>query len=205
MDWGEGEEHDIWEDWIVRKEEMSKKSDWLNSKEDPLPNLRLKQMELNFRKVLDSKSMTGVVVEVVVAVPEVEQKLNTNPEPAGQERKVEGTSDTDQSTTQAQNSQPQPQSCQPKSNGAGMKNITPTPKTGTPTQYVRRTGKMTKKEKKELASKNTKMTDWMGKRAKPLQPVQEQNMAMELEMDWEVARDVDRAWRKMLAKSKTDE
>jgi hypothetical protein len=32
VDWGEGEEHDIWEDWLVRKEEMSKKSNWLNSK-----------------------------------------------------------------------------------------------------------------------------------------------------------------------------
>ena len=64
---------------------------------------------------------------------------------------------------------------------------------------------MTKKEKKELASKNTKMTDWIGKDAKHVQPVQEQNLAMELDMDLEVAPDVDRAWRKMLAKSKTDE
>ena len=85
VDWGEGEEYDIWEDWLVRKEEMSKKSDWINSKEEPLPNLRLNQMELNFRKVLDSKSMTEVVVEVVVAVPEVEQEPNIDPEPAGQD------------------------------------------------------------------------------------------------------------------------
>ena len=63
---------------------------------------------------------------------------------------------------------------------------------------------MTKKEKKELASKNTKMTDWVRKGAKPVQPIQEPDLCVELNMDWEVAPDMDRTWRKMVAKSRTE-
>jgi hypothetical protein len=49
--------------------------------------------------------------------------------------------------------------------GQTMLTNRPTTKTRSMNQYVRRTGKMTKKEKKELASKNTKVTDWMSKKA----------------------------------------
>ena len=64
---------------------------------------------------------------------------------------------------------------------------------------------MTKKEKKEIASNNTKVTGWISKRVVQVQPVQELDMDTELGMEWEVTPDVDRSWRIMLAKSKKDE
>ena len=53
VDWGEAAENDIWKEWLSNKEQMSKKTELLNSKEDNMPNLRLKQMELNFKKIPD--------------------------------------------------------------------------------------------------------------------------------------------------------
>jgi hypothetical protein len=83
---------------------------------------------------------------------------------------------------------------------------TPTPSIDPASLYIRRTGKMTKKKKKELAVKNAKMTAWVRKGVKqvqPVQPVQEPDNGDD--MDWEVAPDVDKPWRLLVAQSKTAE
>ena len=46
VDWGEEQGHGIWEEWLVKEGEMKSTANWLNSKEDPLP-----YMKLHFNKV----------------------------------------------------------------------------------------------------------------------------------------------------------
>ena len=75
-------------------------------------------------------------------------------------------------------------------------------------KYIRKTGKMTKKVRKELTSK--KMTACIQKDANPMPTVpklsvQAPELAVEQEIEWEVAPDVDRNWRRMVAKSKAEE
>ena len=43
---------------------MKSTANWLNRKEDPLPHMKLKQMERNFKKVLGIDNMKDVAVEV---------------------------------------------------------------------------------------------------------------------------------------------
>ena len=193
VDWGEVEGHDIWEDWLLKEDEvrneMRNRTSWLVSKEVNIPNMKLKQMEIEFKKVLDVDMGKEVAVEGVTtagldqetttaADPEVHISL----EPIWQD-------DSMPTPTQSQTQTP-----------------TPTPSIDQASPYIRRTGKMTKKEKKELAAKNTKMTAWVSKSVKKIEPVQPvQESEDEVDMDWEVAPDVDKPWRKMVAQSKTAE
>ena len=90
---GEEQGHDTWEDWLVKEGEMRSTANWLKSKEDPIPNMKLKQMELNFKKVLGIDNMKDVAVKVdndieTIHVPvteDVEQGVNITPKSAGQE------------------------------------------------------------------------------------------------------------------------
>ena len=68
VDWGEVEGHDIWEDWVLKEDEMRNRTSWLISKEVNLPNMKLKQMEIEFKKVLDVDMVKEVAVEVVTLV-----------------------------------------------------------------------------------------------------------------------------------------
>ena len=61
-----------------------------------------------------------------------------------------------------------------------------------------------------MANKNKKMTDWIRKDTHPIHPVTQQpdqvpEQAVEQEMEWEVAPDMDKNWRRMMAKSKKEE
>ena len=120
--------------------------------------MKLKQMEIEFKNVLDVDMVKEVAVDVVTLVgldletDAAEPELNITLEPTMQD-------DGMPTPTQSQTQTP-----------------TPTPSINQASPYIRRTGKMTKKEKKELAGKNTKMTAWVSKSVKnvePVQPVQE--------------------------------
>ena len=150
VDWGEVEGHDIWEDWVIKEGEMRSKTNWLISKEVPLPNMKLNKMEIDFKKVLDVDMVKEVAVEVVTIVGldletnAAEPELNITLEPVMQD-----------------DSMPTPTQTQ-----------TPTPSIEPASPYIRRTGKMTKKEKKELAGRNTKMTALVSKSVKQVEPMQ---------------------------------
>ena len=119
---------------------MRNKVNWLISKEDPLPNMKLKQMEIDFKKVLDVDSMKEVTVEVENNTKTVTVEVDNNIEIVtiiGQENNAAELvlNITVESVEQDEK--------------------LPTPSIDPGSPYIRRTGKMTKKEKKELASKNT--------------------------------------------------
>jgi hypothetical protein len=188
VDWGEVDGHDIWEDWLIKEGEMRNKVNWLISKEEPLPNMKLKQMEIDFKKVLDVDSMEEVTVEVEINTEKVTVEADNHTEIVTIVSQENAAEMNITSESVEQDERP------------------PNPRAGS--QYIRKTGRMTKKEKKEIASKNTKMTDWIRKGIKPVQPVQhvqEPDNGVEADMDWEVAPDVDRPWRRMIAQSKTAE
>ena len=224
INWGEDAENDIWEEWLASKEQVSRNrnKEWFNAENENVPSSKLKQLELNFAKILDNKNVSeedtpkGVVPETPIIeqegteAPEIETEVDND----SKELEEQTISVLEISATQDQNCQPQPQNCQPqqqycqpqpKDCANKISTNVPTTKPGSGSPYVRRTGKMTKKEKKEIASKNTKVTSWVSKRSVQVQPVQEQDMDIELGMEWEVTPDVDRSWRIMLAKSKQDE
>ena len=59
---------------------MRNKVNWLISKEEPLPNMKLKQMEIDFKKVLDVDSMKEVTVEVDNNTETVTVEVDNNTE-----------------------------------------------------------------------------------------------------------------------------
>jgi hypothetical protein len=184
--------HDIWEDWIIKEDEMRKKANWLISKEVPLQNMKLKQMEIAFKKVLDVDMVKEVAVEVLTIV---DLGMENNAAEPALNIPLESLEQDDRIPTPT----PNPVQTQTLTK-------TPTPSIDPANPYIRRTGKMTKKEKKELPVKNTKMTAWVRKGVKQVQPVQPvQEPVNGVDMDWEVAPDVDKPWRLLVAQIKTAE
>ena len=61
IEWGEGEtESSVWETWLEVEESTSQKRDWLSSKEPEMPTKRMKQLELEFKSILQQVSIHEV-------------------------------------------------------------------------------------------------------------------------------------------------
>ena len=223
MQWGEDEtESSVWETWLEVEESTSQKRDWLSRKEPERPTQRMRQLELEFKSILQPVSsqqeQNGQADKTSIQEEQIHLTGSTTTIHTGglpTENNIvkvasQGVNESNGQLIVEQNEAKDDSDYvkEPAKQNRIRTEMAKVVETKIQEGYKRKTGKMSKKEARSMAAKNRSMKDWVSKVITPTKPrmtnTDQDEQEIATEMEWEDAPDLDKAWRLAVAKEKTD-